>query len=148
MVSKLSFLVISIVILVILVACGNNPTPTSIPEESKLERPQPPATYADITNTLSSSDENINAGKEIYIKYCLTCHGEEGKGDGPASASLDPKPEKLNVNQAELTDAYLYWRISEGGSMEPFKSGMPPWKAILSEEQIFQILTFLRTLDN
>jgi mono/diheme cytochrome c family protein len=145
--SKLFLLVSFFTILVFLTACGNNQTPTSIPEESILERPQPPATFADIKNTLSPNDENINAGKEIYLKYCSTCHGEKGKGDGPASASLDPKPEKLNANQAGLSDAYLYWRIAEGGSMEPFKSGMPPWKAILSEEQIFQIITFLRTLE-
>jgi mono/diheme cytochrome c family protein len=147
MVSKFHFLIFSCFLLAFMVACGSNPTPTPSTAEVGLERPEPPAIYSEKTNTLLPSDENKNSGKELYVKYCSTCHGEEGKGDGPAAASLDPKPEKLNENQAILSDAYLYWRIAEGGSMEPFKSGMPPWKAILSEEQIYQIITFLRTLE-
>jgi mono/diheme cytochrome c family protein len=48
----------------------------------------------------------------------------------------------------ELSDGYLYWRISEGGQMEPFNSMMPAWKDGLSEQQIWQIISFVRTLDN
>jgi mono/diheme cytochrome c family protein len=34
----------------------------------------------------------------------------------------------------------------EGGAMAPFHSSMPAWKSILSEEQIWQIIAFIRTL--
>jgi len=50
------------------------------------------------------------------------------------------------MNLAELqtvaSDDYLFWRISEG---RPGTS-MPPWKNILAEEQIWQLIAFIRTL--
>jgi hypothetical protein len=45
-----------------------------------------------------------------------------------------------------LSDDYLHWRIAEGGMMRPFNSVMPSWKGILSEDQIWMIITYLRTL--
>jgi mono/diheme cytochrome c family protein len=36
--------------------------------------------------------QNQAEGKKIYLTYCSTCHGEQGKGDGMAAASLPAKP--------------------------------------------------------
>jgi mono/diheme cytochrome c family protein len=47
---------------------------------------------------------------------------------------------------AELSDGYLFWRASEGGTFEPFNSAMPPWKDVLSENERWQVITFLRSL--
>ncbi len=45
-----------------------------------------------------------------------------------------------------MDDAYIFWRISEGGAMEPFNSGMPAWGNSLSDEQIWQLVSYLREL--
>ena len=78
---------------------------------------------------------------------CLTCHGEEGAGDGPGSIGLDPKPASLGDGEMmrDLSDGYLFWRVSQGGAMEPFNSAMPSWIG-LSEEQRWQVISYVRTL--
>ena len=104
-----------------------------------------PSEYAAKKNPLAGNANSAEAGKQVYNVYCTSCHGETGMGDGPAAASLDPTPQPLAKNQTSLSDAYLFWRISEGGLMAPFKSAMPAWKNALDEEQIWEVITYLRT---
>jgi mono/diheme cytochrome c family protein len=90
--------------------------------------------------------KNTAAGKTIYQRNCVPCHGEQGMGDGPTAGGLNPKPQPLAANQEGLEDAYIFWRISEGGLRAPFSSSMPSWKAILSEQEIWQVISYLRTM--
>jgi mono/diheme cytochrome c family protein len=107
-------------------------------------RPQPPSEFKNIKNPLSSTKGDIAKGKETYHTNCVSCHGENGMGDGVLAGSLDPKP--LPFPLESVGDAYLYWRISEGGMREPFNSVMPAWNTILSDEQIWEIILYLRAL--
>ena len=81
-------------------------------------------------------------GAQVFATNCQTCHGPEGHGDGPAGQSLDPKPKNLAILQKSVGDDYLFWRISEG---KPGTS-MVAWKGILTQEQIWQVVSFTRTL--
>jgi mono/diheme cytochrome c family protein len=107
-----------------------------------------PADYAKLTNPYSGEAAAIAAGKTIFETNCATCHGPQGYGDGPTAASLNPKPANLSDRQMmkDLSDAYLFWRVSEGGMMVPFNSVMPPWKNTLTEEQRWQVVNYVRTL--
>ena len=145
---KTILLIFIILAIMGLVACNENPNPTvNEPVANEIDRPKAPSPYEDMKNPLSMSDADVSAGNEIFQKFCSTCHGKTGEGNGPASASLDPKPENLKETQGSLGDSYLFWRISEGGAMEPFTSGMPPWKSVLKEEQIWQVIAFIRSLE-
>jgi len=120
----------------VLSACGSNSSSNSTltPIETV------PAEYAGKTNPL-----DVNAateGAEVFRSNCISCHGERGEGDGVASQSLDPKPANLIDVSKSADDDYLYWRISAG---KPGTS-MVAWKGILTEEQIWQAVTFIRTL--
>jgi mono/diheme cytochrome c family protein len=42
----------------------------------------------------------MTRGKDLYAQSCATCHGPEGKGDGPAGTGLNPKPRNFTQNQA------------------------------------------------
>jgi mono/diheme cytochrome c family protein len=83
-----------------------------------------------------------SAGADVFHTNCEACHGPQGHGDGPAGQALDPKPRNLAQLQASAGDDFLYWRIHEG---KPGTS-MVAWKGILTDEQIWQVVSFLRTL--
>lgn len=107
-----------------------------------------PDEYAELTNPLAGDPEAIAAGKELYLGSCATCHGETSMGDGPAAAGLDPKPASLADADmmADISDGYIFRRITEGGGGEPFNSAMPAWGSAFTEEQIWQLVSFLGTL--
>lgn len=105
-----------------------------------------PAEYASLTNPLPADMETIQAGEKIFIANCASCHGETGKGDGPVSRALLPKPSDLSLVAASVTDAYLYWRIAEGGGEK--NSSMPAWKSILTADEIWMEVAFIRSLAN
>lgn len=46
----------------------------------------------------------------------------------------------------DLSDTYIFWRITEGGLDEPFNSAMPPWETVFNEEQRWQLVNFVRSL--
>jgi mono/diheme cytochrome c family protein len=137
------FVLINVVILgmLVLTACSG-----SAPAGSSTQRPTPPADYASKTNPLAGNADAVAKGKDQYSALCLACHGEKGLGDGPAGAALSPKPANLQTAAKETSDAFLFWRISEGGAMDPFKSSMPAQKGVLKEEQIWQMVSYIKTL--
>ena len=113
-----------------------------------LDRAEPPTEYTRLTNPLAEDAEASLKGQGLFSRNCAACHGEAGAGDGPAGAGLNPAPEDLAANESAFSDAYLYWRIAEGGWMEPFNSVMPAWKTALSEQEIWQLVAYIRQLDN
>ena len=93
-----------------------------------------------------ASTANLDKGKKLYQANCATCHGASGVGDGIAGASLDPRPANIASfsKMPMASDSYLYWTIAEGGA--PVQSAMPAFKAQLKKQQIWQIITYLRSL--
>lgn len=124
-----------IVLLVLLIsACASA---TSAP----LEVEAVPAEYFGKTNPLDESATEL--GAETFQSTCASCHGEKGRGDGPASASLNPPPKNLFELKEQVGDDYLYWKISEGS----LGTAMLAWKGILTEEQIWELVSFIRNLE-
>ncbi|MEK6705968.1 MAG: cytochrome c [Bdellovibrionota bacterium] len=46
-----------------------------------------------------SSPELLAKGKAVYTINCLPCHGENGDGNGPAGAVMNPKPRNFNIDK-------------------------------------------------
>jgi hypothetical protein len=104
------------------------------------------AQYAGKKSPLPPSAAVVAAGQRIYAQQCAQCHGPAGRGDGEAGQALTPPPADLAV-AARLpmaTDAYLYWTVAEGGV--PVGSAMPPFKSVLTETEIWQLIGYLRSL--
>src|SRR5574339_657350 len=122
-----------------LTACGANAASSSTDESAALA--PVPAEYAGLANPLGA--EAAEKGAEVFHTSCEMCHGPQGHGDGPAGQVLDPRPGNLAEIQARAADDYLFWRIHKG---KP-GTAMVAWQGILSDEQIWQIVSFLRTLE-
>ncbi len=136
---KKLFVLLAVLVLasLTLTACGGG--------TAKKEEPKPvPAEFAGKTNPLGA--DAAAAGMEVFSLNCASCHGETGKGDGPAGASLDPRPADLVAEQASLKDDFLFWVISEGGSAAGLSPSMASYKDLLSEEEIWQIVSYIRSL--
>lgn len=133
---------VMLVLVLALSACGGGGNTSS----SDTDAAEVPAGFAGKTNPHAGDAAAAQAGADIFATNCASCHGDAGAGDGPAGAALDPKPAALNNLPANLGDDFLFWRISEGGAMAPFNSSMPAFKGVLTEDQIWQTVTFIRTL--
>jgi len=116
----------------VLSACGGAATPVAVETV--------PADFAGKSNPLGT--DAMAAGAEIFTNNCQACHGEQGHGDGPAGLALDPKPKNLPDLAATVGDDYLFWRIAKG---KPGTS-MVGWQGILTDEQIWQVVSFIHTL--
>lgn len=105
-----------------------------------------PAAYQRAGNPVSTTPDNIAAGRALYAANCETCHGPKGYGDGPTARTLDPPPANIAALASMpmmATDSYLMWTVSEGGV--PIGSGMPAFKGTLSEAERWQIITYIQT---
>jgi mono/diheme cytochrome c family protein len=109
----------------------------------------PPAEYASAQSSRWDDAAAIARGAQLYQTYCLMCHGADGKGQGPAAKGLPHAPADLTHHFHRAPgdgDAYLFWRVSEGGQVEPFKSSkstMPAYKSVLSEEERWDVLAYV-----
>lgn len=93
------------------------------------------------TNPIPANAESIAAGKQVYLKYCVLCHGEQGLGNGPSSQALEPKPANFTdkARMSGQSDGALAWKIVTG------RGPMPSWEPVLSEAEIWSVINYVRT---
>lgn len=111
----------------------------------------PPDGYAEKVSAVWADADAIVRGEEIYEQQCVACHGVDGQGTGPIAQALSHPPADLTNNfhtSPGSGDAYLFWRVSEGGTVEPFKSqgsNMPAFKDVLSVSERWDVLAYIHT---
>jgi cbb3-type cytochrome c oxidase subunit II len=91
----------------------------------------------------TNSSAAANAGRGIYTQNCAVCHGLEGYGNGPNSLSLEKKP--ANFSRAffkQYPDEMWFYRVSEGVP----GTRMPRFQEVLTEEQRWYLVAYLKTL--
>lgn len=89
----------------------------------------------------------LRMGREVWVHYCQTCHGESGAGDGFNSFNLDPKPRDLSdpAFQKKKSDADLADAIRRGGAGVGLSPLMPPWGKTLSPREVDEVIAYVRT---
>lgn len=87
-------------------------------------------------------------GKASYDQLCTSCHGAGGKGDGVAAAALNPRPRDFTdaAYMSGLKDEYLFDLVKKGGAAVGKSALMPAWGGALSDEQIRDVIAYVRTL--
>jgi mono/diheme cytochrome c family protein len=98
----------------------------------------------DQTNPLSPTPDNVRAGREKFTAYCMVCHGLDGQNSGvPFAEKMDPPiPDLSSASVQAYTDGQLHWIIQNGIS----PSGMPASRGIFHDEEIWQIVLYIRHL--
>ncbi len=95
-------------------------------------------------------NEAILGGQEVYYQNCFYCHGDLMDGDGLFADAFNPRP--INFQDvgtiAQLQESFLFWRVATGGpglpkEGTPWKSAMPVWHEMLSEDDIWNVITYL-----
>ncbi len=94
----------------------------------------------DAGNPFPLTQESIESGRATYTASCATCHGDTGRGDGPAGLALNPPPADLAIHVPLHTDTELYTFISEGIPGTPMLSQSEN----LTPEQIWHLVNYLR----
>jgi mono/diheme cytochrome c family protein len=95
-------------------------------------------------NPLDGSEENVQAGRKAFSAYCFACHGLDGQNTGVpfADAMSPPVPPLTSPEVQRYTDGQLHSVIVNGLS----PSGMPASRGILSDDEIWRIVLYLRHL--
>jgi mono/diheme cytochrome c family protein len=100
-----------------------------------------PETATHLSNPIAGNQTVLPEGKKIYMSNCSPCHGNTGKGDGPAAAALNPKPaDHTSTVLLKETDGSLYWKISEG------RKPMPSYKKALTDAQRWELVNYIRSI--
>jgi cbb3-type cytochrome oxidase cytochrome c subunit len=91
----------------------------------------------------TNSSAAANAGRGIYTQNCAICHGLEGWGNGPNAITLEKKPANFSRPfYKQYSDEFWFYRVSEG----VVGTRMPRWGEILSEQQRWYLVAYLKTL--
>jgi cytochrome c len=95
-------------------------------------------------NPIPFSQQNVADGKDAYSHYCVVCHGLDGQNTGVpfASQMSPPVPSLASPDVQRYSDGQLKWIIDSG--IRP--SGMPASRGILSDDEQWEIVLFLRHL--
>lgn len=87
-------------------------------------------------------------GAHWFSFYCVHCHGWTGKGDGPTATELDPRPRNQTNGKYlnNISNLDLFAVIKGGGKARNLSEAMPPWGNVLQDQDIWNVVAFLRTL--
>ena len=86
---------------------------------------------------------SVASGTALFRTHCATCHGPGGRGDGPGGAGLPRPPADLTApHTAQHTAGDMFWWLTHGIPA----GGMPPFDGVLSEEERWDLINFIRTL--
>lgn len=92
-----------------------------------------------------SRDAAVFRGGLVFANYCVTCHGINADGNGRAARIYNPRP--ANLRTSDKNDAYFLLIIRSGGKALARSEFMPPWGAELTEEQMQDLVAYLRSIN-
>lgn len=95
-------------------------------------------------NPLAATERNIHAGQNNFTSYCMVCHGLDGQNTGvPFADQMSPPVPLLNSSAVQAySDGQLHWIIANGVA----PSGMPAAKRVFRDEEIWQLVLYVRHL--
>ena len=91
-------------------------------------------------NAVQATSENLIAGARAYEEHCALCHGGAARSTSVLRTKFSPPVPQLVTRVPHDDDVQLWWVTKHGIRM----TGMPAWDGVLSDDQMWQIVTFLK----
>jgi len=100
-----------------------------------------PANFKTMKNPIAFGDASTKAGLALYTKNCASCHGRAGLGDGVKARSLKTFPGDFSkADFQKQSDGDLFYKSKIG------RDEMPKYNSKLSDDDIWNIVNYIRTL--
>jgi len=137
---------------VLVSACMDQYNPVPYWKQFNSERQITSAKRATLTDKGEMPVREANAGASAdpvtakYDSLCSSCHGADGQANSAAAAAMNPKPRNFHDKawQAKVDDAHIAKVIKEGGASVGLSGTMPPWAAVLSDEEVTGLVAKIR----
>ena len=95
------------------------------------------------TNPVAASAPFLQEGRDSFLAHCATCHGIDGSGKTPVGSNLYPRVPDLRSSPTQrLTDGEIHYIIENGVQL----TGMPAWNNSGSDDDIWKLVLFVRSL--
>jgi mono/diheme cytochrome c family protein len=100
------------------------------------------------SKTLMAAD--LGAARDNFRSQCSKCHGESGRGDGPAGVSLPVRPRNLAdcSRMSKESDERIFRVIKSGGASVGMSQEMPPWQDAFDDNEIRDLVAYVRQYCN
>jgi cytochrome c oxidase cbb3-type subunit 3 len=95
-----------------------------------------------LANPFPSTPENLQAGEDVYQRFCAFCHGADGTGSGEGGIQFYPPVPSLVESKAELSDAQIHAIVSRGIRY----TAMPSFAKALTPDRIWKVTAWVRQI--
>lgn len=93
-------------------------------------------------NPVEANMLSVSRGKTNYMRECAYCHGPEAKGLPIEKTGLSTNAPNLVNRLKSHSSGDIYWKIENG------KEDMPSFKDVLSEEQLWDVINYIKSIEN
>ena len=100
-----------------------------------------PDNFKSMKNPVAQSDASAKLGMGFFTKNCASCHGKTGLGDGVKARTLKDSPGDFSKTEFQnLSDGDIFYRTKTG------RSDMPKYDGKLADDDIWNVVNYMRTL--
>jgi mono/diheme cytochrome c family protein len=97
-----------------------------------------------LANPVMADDSTLAAGARLYLDHCTQCHGDPTHPKSPLADSLNPPAPQFMHDMADMPENQNFYILQHGIRW----TAMPGWKNVLSEQEIWKLVTFLSHMHN
>jgi mono/diheme cytochrome c family protein len=95
-------------------------------------------------NPVAPDETNLVAGARLYREHCALCHGDPANPKSMLADSLNPPAPQFMNDVPDMPENHNFYILQHGIRW----TAMPAWKNVVTEQQTWQLVTFLSHMNN